>query len=222
MPRMWLNAGNPPKFRVFRVFHRTRTGTNLMPNKQPASFCWSRQRRVRTLMISDEIRWQGSPRSVYTRSTKKFYVWKSLGSNVNGVTAVIVTLALSEWRWLISTFAIGRACDRYDDGRNHENEFGAFIEPRISERLCVGFAQGPIVRQLAKRYVVNWNIIWNSVLYHGLRRQQVGVSDVYAFLQCSERWHRRTIRHWAPSGIPAAAVRKPVPSIEVASAAQTR
>jgi hypothetical protein len=23
--------------------------------------------------------------------------------------------------------AIGRACDRYDDGRNHENEFGAFI-----------------------------------------------------------------------------------------------
>jgi hypothetical protein len=27
---------------------------------------------------------------------KKFYVWKSLGSNVNGVTAVIVILVLSE------------------------------------------------------------------------------------------------------------------------------
>src|SRR5713101_5872532 len=118
--------------------------------------------------------------------------------------------------------AIGRACDRYDDGRNHENEFGAFVEPRISERLRVGFAQGPIVRQLAKRYVVNWNIIWSGILYHGLRRQQVGVSDVYTFLQCSERRHRGTIRHWAPSCIPAAAVRKPVPSIEFASAAQTR
>jgi hypothetical protein len=34
----------------------------------------------------------------------------------------------------------------------------------------VGFARGPIAWQVIKGYVVHWNIIWNSVLYHGLRR----------------------------------------------------
>jgi hypothetical protein len=35
---------------------------------------------------------------------------------------------------------IRRTGDRHDDRRDHENEFGAFIEPCISERLRVDFA----------------------------------------------------------------------------------
>jgi hypothetical protein len=34
----------------------------------------------------------------------------------------------------------------------------------------VDFAYGPIARQVVKRYGVRRNIIWNSVLYHSLRR----------------------------------------------------
>ena len=65
---------------------------------------------------------------------------------------------------------IGRGGNRHDDGRHYQNEFGAFFEPCISECLSVGFARSPVARQVIKRYVVHWNIIWNSVLYHGLRR----------------------------------------------------
>ena len=36
--------------------------------------------------------------------------------------------------------AIRRAGDRHDDRRNHKNEFDAFIEPRVPERLGMGFA----------------------------------------------------------------------------------
>jgi hypothetical protein len=34
----------------------------------------------------------------------------------------------------------------------------------------VDFAYGPIARQVVKRYGARGNIIWNSVLYHSLRR----------------------------------------------------
>ena len=42
---------------------------------------------------------------------------------------------------------------------------------------------------------------------------------MYAFLQCGERGYSRTIRHWAPNRIPAAAVRQPVTAVEVAERA---
>ena len=45
--------------------------------------------------------------------------------------------------------SIGRTGDRHDDRRDHENEFGAFIEPCISELLRVRLARGPAVRQVA-------------------------------------------------------------------------
>ena len=66
--------------------------------------------------------------------------------------------------------AVGRAGDWHDDRRDHENEFGAFIEPCIPERLRVSFVQSPIARQGVKRYAAHRNIIWNDVLHHGLGR----------------------------------------------------
>ena len=78
--------------------------------------------------------------------------------------------------------AIRRAGDRHDDRRNHKNEFCAFIKPCVSELLCVDFARNPIARQVAKRYAMRQNIIWNIVFYQGLRRQEVGVSDMHALL----------------------------------------
>ena len=66
--------------------------------------------------------------------------------------------------------AIGRTGDGHDYRGDHENEFVAFIEPCIPELLGAGLARGPIVRQAVKRYVVHWNIIWNTIFHHGLRR----------------------------------------------------
>ena len=66
--------------------------------------------------------------------------------------------------------AIGRASGGHDDGRDHENESGAFIEPCIPEFLRVRLTRAPVIRQIAKRYRMRRNIIRDGVRHHGLRR----------------------------------------------------